>query len=70
MTIDARCEFCNGHAFASRAVFLHPYTPEELELIKKIDQKKLTALQESVGGWLVACYRCLAEKCPVSVQEP
>lgn len=83
MTIDAGCTFCGGHAFATRAVFLHPYTPEEKALIRKIDQKKLAALREQHGGWLPACYRCLAEKCPadaspveprtpdiVSVQEP
>ena len=64
MSIDAPCQFCGGHAFATRALFIHPYTPEELELIGQIDQDKLKALRVKHDGWLIACYKCLAAKCP------
>lgn len=85
MTMDANCRFCGGHAFATRALYLHPYEPDEAKLIKSIDQDKLEALRKEHGGWLVACYKCLAKKCPkdnggtsagprdtdiVSIQEP
>lgn len=85
MTINADCTFCHGPAFATRAIYIHPYTPEEVELLKKIDQNKLEALRKVHNNWLIACYKCLAEKCPkdtdgvsntprdaniISVQEP
>ncbi len=85
MSINVSCMFCNGLAFMTRSLFIHPYEPEEIELIKKIDQEKLAALRKTHNGFLVACYKCLAEHCPkesngsgveprandiISVQEP
>ncbi len=84
MTINADCTFCHGPCFASRAVYIHPYEQAEIDLIKKIDQTKLDALRKEHGNWLIACYKCLVERCPknadstsveprtdaISIQEP
>lgn len=64
MSINATCRFCHGPAFLTRSLFIHPYSPEEIELIKQIDKKKLDELRKAHDNWLEACYKCLAEKCP------